>query len=428
MRKSTKQQSIKRQSKIYKLRNLIRAIKSQDEDYIDNVTTKNVNINDNYLNDGTPLHVAARVGNYKIFQKLIKIGADIHKRHQTTQETVLDSAMEFFNYDIVRYLEENGVEKSDRIEGETALQFTAVEGTKEVMMLILAKIPDINIKFDDESTPRADFAAISCDPKYAPVIEFVLDLFFSSEEDGDTKTIFHAAADIKNHTVLKNWLISFSRKVDFIKDINFHSYLTQIMCYHNYLLRHRIAESDSVFQSHRTVKYGMYYIMRHIVELLAAGLYVSDRNIKVFCKAERFDGFLAECLLEVEKMKKNVIEGSNITFIEILHKNVRYSARYLKIVDLNKILIREPLFPEYPIYENKIYFKLWKTQIRVNYVKDSEEVIYNIFYELQLPDTFIRELYIYLSNDDLKEIIKPSRYKKNVGKSKSAHLNRSLYF
>ncbi|XP_057340508.1 uncharacterized protein LOC130677690 [Microplitis mediator] len=254
------------------------------------------------------------------------------------------------------------------------------------MTLLLTNKADINAKSDDEIILIIN-----------ALVKYVLDLFCICEGDRNTKTIFHAAADIKNYTELKNWLISFSRRGDLKKNSEFFLYFKSLMRSHMFRHNHHPIFDD-----------GIDSIRRHIVELITAGFYVSDRNITDINNTKRYDNYSAECLLEVEKMKKNVIEGSNITFIEILHKNVRYLARYLKIVDLNKILIREPQFPEYPIYENKIYFKLWKTQIRVNYVKDSEEVIYNIFYELQLPDTFIRELYIYLSNDDLKEIVEPS--------------------
>ncbi|XP_057323617.1 uncharacterized protein LOC130666530 [Microplitis mediator] len=407
----------KQLSRIDDIHFLIQAIKFQDEDYIDNVTNEDIcgSINTHYGNYGPPLHLAARVGNYKIFQKLIKIGADIHQRNSITQETVLDSAMESFNYDIVKYLKENGVEKSDGIEGETALpQFAADEGTREVMMLLVTNKADINAKSDDGIILFINAAkAKQYGIMNAVLIKYILDLFCIYEGDDDTKTIFHAAAGINNYTALMNWLIRFCRKHNFPRNDNFFSYFIFQMGYHNHYSRLHMLENawPELFPEGIDVN-AADSIKRHIEELIAAGLYVCKENIEVVSNTKRLDDYSAECLSEVEKMKKNVIEGSNITFIEILHKNVRYLGRYLKNVDLNKIFIREPQFPEYPIYETKIFFKLWKAQIRVNYVKYSEEVLSNIFYKLRLPDTFVRELYIYLSNDDLKKIVQPSKWTK----------------
>ncbi|XP_057334286.1 putative ankyrin repeat protein RF_0381 [Microplitis mediator] len=456
MRKSTKQKSRIRQSRLRewkiqksrirqynfvnrftKLCKLINAIQSQDKDYIDNVTSENFNINSNHL---IPIHEAARVGNYEIFLKLIKIGADINKREPITQRTVLHSAAESCNYDIVKYLIENGVdvnavvENSGSITGETALHFAAKTGGKEVITLLLSNNADINAKSEIGITPiisavRADnYDAMNALIKYKP------DLFCSFKDSGYTKTIFHVAVETKNYTVLLDWLFSFSHWLD-VNNNNFCSFFKSqlllhfalssdkyddsiFMCLLNVGVDINALDSNDKLAIEQELKsennfFPIHMITTHILELIAAGFYVCDRNITAVNNIRGFDDFLAECRLEVKKMKTNMINGSNITFIEVLHKNVRYVAPYLKSDDLKTILFGKiSISSEYPIYGNKILFKLWEVMKRVDYIKDSEEVIYNIFYELQLPDTFIRELYYYLSNYDLDEIVQASRQKK----------------
>ncbi|XP_057331087.1 uncharacterized protein LOC130671301 [Microplitis mediator] len=315
--------------------------------------------------------------------------------------------MKSCNFDIVRYLK-----------GKTALQFAADEGTKEVMTLLLTDIADINAESVDEITPISNAViAKNCDNMQI-LMKYVLDLFGTYKRDDATKTIFDAALDIHKYEykALKNWLLSFSRKlgVNHNNNVNFDrffkSFTYQMEAHYFIILFKQEIKDETMFSINGKVDANAQeHINMHIEELIAAGFYVSQRNIEFVSNTNKFSDSSAECFLEVEKMKKNVIEGSYITFIEILQKNVRYLAHYLKFVDLNKILIREPQFPEYPRYKNKIFFKLWKVLIRVNYIKDSEEVIYNTFYELRLPDMFIRELYLYLSNEDLKEIVQPSR-------------------
>ncbi|XP_008543912.1 uncharacterized protein LOC103568730 [Microplitis demolitor] len=202
----------------------------------------------------------------------------MHKRDQTTQETVLDSAMKFSNHDIVKYLKENGVEKYDRI-NRTALQFTADEGTKEVMTLLLTKKADINAKSDDEIILFTNAAkAKHYDVMGTALIKYVLDLFCICKGTRTTETIFHAAADINNHTVFKNWLISFSRNLDSKRNNDFFLYFKSHMSshinpYNNIWIFEKLPKDINAMDS----------IKRHIVELIAAGFYVSNQNIKAVC-------------------------------------------------------------------------------------------------------------------------------------------------
>ncbi|XP_057326902.1 ankyrin repeat domain-containing protein 2-like [Microplitis mediator] len=93
-----------------KFRYLIRAIESQDEEYINKLKPENLHINEARPILGNPLHKAARVGNYRIFKKLIELGADINLRLSATGTPILHSAMISCNYDIVKYLIEHGVD------------------------------------------------------------------------------------------------------------------------------------------------------------------------------------------------------------------------------------------------------------------------------------------------------------------------------
>lgn len=94
--------------------------------------------------------------------------------------------------------------------------------------------------------------------------------------------------------------------------------------------------------------------------------------------------------------------------MDVLHKNYHYLALYFKNVDFNKLLFSEStLLLEYPIY-GQIYYRLVRVEKRTSYVKNSEEIIYDIFYELQLPDIFIRGLFFHLSNNDMRKVSGPS--------------------
>ncbi|XP_057319999.1 uncharacterized protein LOC130664195 [Microplitis mediator] len=459
MQKSSKQRSRMQESRIrqsefenviIKAHDLNRAIESQDEDYINNLTTLNFKINNTHRDVGNTLRTAVRVGNYRIFKKLIELGADIHQRIPASERPILYDAVESGNYDIIKYMVENGVDINVRWEVsyrpcyETALTLAVQRANMKVVKLLLDNNANVNIKSRDGVTPitlavtNKDNDAMDAFIKYAP------DLFCTIEVSGRTTTIFHFAIWFGNWKMLYEWLFEFADTIDVNNNNNNNNYINLFTFFKSQLLLHyaltrnnrdvdtmsylldvgvdvNALDSDNKLAIESSFKLGYYphdisTIKLHIVKLIAAGFYVCDRNIKAVSTGE-FDHYLAECRSEVEKMKKNKIEGSNITFMEVLHENIYYLVHYMMFVDLVSILKREPsepIFPEYPIYDNMLFYKLLRVFKRVSCIKDSKEIIYNIFYELQLPDTFIRKLYFCLSNNDLEKIIQPSHEKKRV--------------
>ncbi|XP_057326901.1 putative ankyrin repeat protein RF_0381 [Microplitis mediator] len=436
-------QQSERESGANECRDLIRAIESQNEDYINNLTTINFNINETHPDFGNPLRKALRVGNYKIFKKLIELGADIHQRISATEATTLVDIVKFANCDIVKYLIVNGADNHTRFDvirlndnDGTLLHLAAMDGKKDIITLLLDNNANINSKCATGRTPityaiiRENYDAMDALIKYGP------DLFCQFTWRDETVTNFHVAIPAKNWKMLYEWLFQFADTIDVNNNnINLFTFFQSQLLLHyalslcfcsldvmRYLLNVGVdvnaLDSDNklpieykIESTHQQVYIKI--IKVHIVKLIAAGLYVCDRNIEAVSTGE-FDHDLALCRSEVEKMKKNKIEGTNITFFEVLHKNIHYSAQYLKSVDLVSILEREPselIFPEYPMYDRMLFFKLLRVFKRVCYIKDSEEIIYNIFDELQLPGTFVRKLYIHLSNNDLERIIQPSHEK-----------------
>ncbi|XP_057319998.1 putative ankyrin repeat protein RF_0381 [Microplitis mediator] len=360
--------------------NLIRAIESQDENYINNLTTLNFKINNTHRDVGNPLRTAVRVGNYKILKKLIELGADIHQRIPATERPILYDAVESGNYDIIKYMIENGVdinvrwEVSDQTCDATALYLAVQTANMKVVKLLLDNNANVNIKSRDGVTPitlaviNKHYDIMDALIKYAP------DLFWTLEYDSRTTTIFHFAIWFRNWKMLYEWLFEFADTIDVNNNnnINLFTFFQSQLLLHHTLREHHLnigiisylldvgvdvnaLDSDNklAIESSFELEYYSHDILTiklHIVKLTAAGFHVCDRNIKAVSTGE-FDHYLAECRSEVEKMKKNKIEGSNITFMEVLHENIYYLAHYLKSVDLASILKREPrepIFPEKP--------------------------------------------------------------------------------
>ncbi|XP_057318381.1 putative ankyrin repeat protein RF_0381 [Microplitis mediator] len=185
MRKSTKQKLRIRQSKMRevkihksrirkynyknrmdKLRDFICAIESHHKDYIDNVTTENVNIDDN--------------------------GVDVNAA-----------------------LENNGF-----ITGETALHLAAATGTKEIIKLLLDNNANINAKNIKGITPIISAVEAKNDDAMDVLMEHGPDLFCTYKEYRYSVTIFHAAISSSNWEFLSHWLFLFADT----RDVNNNSF------------------------------------------------------------------------------------------------------------------------------------------------------------------------------------------------------------
>ncbi|CAG5078313.1 Protein of unknown function, partial [Cotesia congregata] len=157
------------------------------------------------------------------------------------------------------------------------------------------------------------------------------------------------------------------------------------------------------------------YFKRCIVLLLVGGYYVCNKNIKA-AQGPEYDELRNRCRQEVEKMKCMKIGISRMSYYDALHWSIHQMAVYLKFVDLNEIASLnnclsyywickpEKLMEMFPLYESLLHFKLIKAALRIDLLKQSAEIIESILYSF-LPYTFIRDLYSYLSNDDLCKLI-----------------------
>ncbi|XP_053593895.1 ankyrin repeat and protein kinase domain-containing protein 1-like [Microplitis demolitor] len=148
------------------LQDLIRSVRHLDKDLV-NGTTKNFDINGIYGFYGTPLHMAARIGNYEIFKNLIKIGADIHKRIPETQTTVLHTP----------WLLKMAISSSLTAVGDTALHIAASIGTKEVTTLLLDNNANVNVNNMQGWTPIMRAVGAKNYEAMDTLIEYSPDLF-----------------------------------------------------------------------------------------------------------------------------------------------------------------------------------------------------------------------------------------------------------
>ncbi|XP_008548013.1 putative ankyrin repeat protein RF_0381 [Microplitis demolitor] len=120
--------------------------------------------------------------------------------------------MESLNYDIVKYLIDNGVdinvalENFDSTTGETALHLAAATGTKEIIKLLLDNNANINAKNIKGITPIIKAVKANNHDAMDALMEYRPDLFCTYDKYRYRATIFHAAISSYNWKFLFDWL------------------------------------------------------------------------------------------------------------------------------------------------------------------------------------------------------------------------------
>ncbi|XP_053598661.1 alpha-latrotoxin-Lhe1a-like [Microplitis demolitor] len=431
--------SINRKSKIQKaspqIRELMWDIRLRNTESMKASLEKIVEIDTIYVDKSNPnliygslLHVAAEVGNFEAFKLLIDRGANIHTCIRQTEETVLHHAVQSKNHQIVEYLLKNGVNvnvKSTKYSNhpeETALHLAVRDkGSRTIVRLLLEYKADVNVRSKRGVTPIILAIRNSNVDAMRLLFQFGADINWTYKNNGKTLSIFDAVIESinvhdvlfcmieflvnKNHVNNINNLPLFQRHLILHQSVKLGGQLKFISTLIHAGIDTNTVDADDklliecVYALSRNPHY-IYFIKQHIVRLLAAGFYVCERNIKAI--EGKFDDYFDECHMEVIKMKNEKIAGSSVSFLDVLHKDYHYLAVCLKNTNFDRQLDLIIKSLKFSIYNQMIIWKLRFISSRIKYLKSSEEYLYNVFYELRLPDPFVRKLYFYLANDDLK--------------------------
>lgn len=145
-------------------------------------------------------------------------------------------------------------------------------------------------------------------------------------------------------------------------------------------------------------------LIQHIVKLEAAGLYVSLKNIQSMHGMPVLE-FYYECNEEIANMKKEKINGCNISFYDILKKNTKTLAIYLMNENLIQVLKSEDYKTKFPIFASLIKSHFRQGMERIELLEQGKKIYHFIFSNPELPHDCIEKIFSYLSNKDLRILI-----------------------
>lgn len=142
-------------------------------------------------------------------------------------------------------------------------------------------------------------------------------------------------------------------------------------------------------------------VKKHLVKLDVIDHHLIQQNLSAISGSE-LDNFRRDCLKEIQVLRRTRIDGTNLTYYCVLFKSERTLAVFSKNID-QSVNNYYDLVRRLPIYGGIIYFRLKQVLKRCRLLKAAEKTIFEIF--TFLPDTFVREIFLYLSNEDLKVLI-----------------------
>ncbi|XP_017884072.1 uncharacterized protein LOC108627375 [Ceratina calcarata] len=318
--------------------------------------------------------------NYEILKLLIVNGANINARNNY-RRTALHEAVRAKDVNVVKLLlDYNADVNCEDVDGTTPLYTSTVSGAVEICKLLVEKGAKVNIKSDKRSTPLHVAASID----NLDITEILL----RSGADVDCvdergNTALHLAS-IKPHDRLTAILLRYGSDINIVNQEN------------------RTALNYASTEETKS----LLILLQHVIALRAAELDVHALNIAVINEVE-FNNktYEEECNEEFERMKREKINNTNITFYDILTVSINEFARNK---DVANYLTLNNCETEFPIYGSMIKSRFrWGVE-RIKLIDESIRACQNLFKKFQfdrmLPSTCSAQICNYLCNDDLRSL------------------------
>lgn len=369
--------------------------------------------------ENTPLHVAIEAGKLKIVENLLDYGADLGKMNDQ-EKTALNLAIEEGQCEIVKLLLSHGakIDKND----QPALHQACDSGHRDLVELFLERGDDIyQLGYSDATLLHSAVHGANPD-----IVKMFLDKFDLEARDNIGKTpLFYT-----NGEKVIELLIDRGADIHAISTGEYGMTVLQRACHRDYSAAAKVLlEHGADFNSKNSrgeclmeigfektfsskVKSVIKVIVRHLVKMKSEDVFVSEDNLRVIEGDERLKSFQDRCESEIEEMKKEVLEGSTISFYHFLTlKNLNQLAAVAGNEDVLKVLKSDVCKTKFPLYADLLKYQmrkgLWrklllgKVRRFFHAVADAEgnEGL------AKLPITCIDKIFSYLRNIDLKTLI-----------------------
>lgn len=341
--------------------------------------------------EGSPLHCAVRHNQKIVAKLLINHKADVNVKDREDHPPLYYS-IKNGSCKITKLLLDGQATLNDMSEnGMTGLHVAAAGGHTRVVNLLLKYGAEVDFMTEEGFTPlhlaarKGNKSVCFSTFSYVKIVDALL--IFNADpdiQDNYGRTALHFAAENANYRII-NLLL------DHGADINFKCKSGKLP----YVLKKgrlccgSFAEMMNAFQ-------------QKVILLQTANLFVSEQH---YLKPGdiKITNFRNECQKEMEILKSDKIDNTNISVYDILVKDVNTLAVYVGNTNVVQVLRSADYKTKFPIYAHMIKSNFRKGMKRREVLERCKNVWQALFHQLpDLPEECIEKISCFLGNEDLR--------------------------
>lgn len=352
------------------------AIQGEFTEVVETVLMYNGNVNSVQRCGATALHLSAYNRKNKICQLLLKKGAHVNAKEDNGY-TALHIASFIGNTKVVNILLEYGAEVNCKsLRDITPLHLAAKKGDLEIINILLKRGANINSK------------------------------------DADGKTALHMASEQGNENIVVT-LLSYGTDINITCKKN-HTPLDYVLA--------RVRSVQDIFNYEFDIKeysknvrpYAITgdALVNYMVQMKTANIFLSQQNLLLVSSrgwhamGEAY--FQSSCEKEIASMKCEKITNPYISLYDILVKDARQLAMYMRNERIVQALKSMDFKEKFPIYASMIESQFRKGMQRKGLLEKGINIFQFLYPEV--PSDCTKKIFSYLSAEDLKML-------SNAGKS-----------
>ncbi|XP_065576408.1 ankyrin-1-like [Artemia franciscana] len=357
-------------------------------------------VNAKDVNDRSPLHEAAFHGHTQTAECLLRSGAYVNAR-DIDSESPLHLATLHGHQKTVEYLLKSGADVNARdIDDKSPLYLATLHGHQKTVEYLLKSVADVNARDIDDKSPL-HLATLHGHQK---TVEYLLKSGADvNARDIDDKSPLHLAT-LHGHQKTVEYLLKSGADVN-ARDIDSESPL------HLAVLNVQLSSISG--SETNAVNDLASYLAYHVLKMIAANLYVSERNKSLLVQAFSCSQW-GQCETELQQMKSEII-FCNISFYDIFIQGISLTELYTMNENSLKSLLKSANWEaKFPICKTIIashFRKSIERKVLLELANRSFNFLFNRFAEL--PHECSEQILNYLSNENLNNLIDASELHDN---------------
>ena len=340
------------------------------------------NVNAQTKKGVTMLHVATQEGYVKVVEALLEHNADVNCKSKI-DITPLHIAAQNDHLEVVEFLLKFGaiIDSKDEY-GRTALHIASNKEHEQIVRALLEYGSDINKLCDSHK-----------------VFYDALD----DTEDDDYDCVY-------NHLVSHNDEYGQYKHHNYSHDSDDDYYECKHHCFDDYCDYYNHHDFHAAYYCDpRTISYfgNVDSILKHhIVKMKTADLFVSEKHLRSISSDDEMSDFQNECVEEIARMKSEKVSNANVSFYDILTKDVSQLAMYAGNESIVQILRLDDYKVKFPIYASMINSNFRKGERRKVLLEQGNKIFHFLFNNFpQLPHDCTEKIFSYLRDEDLRILI-----------------------